>query len=87
MHLLVFLLIGVAASHLLALAERQASLGFGIVLLFVVFEFGFLLACTLFAEPVLQALAWPHVMIGNALAACAMAVFFWRRHPHLVIRP
>jgi hypothetical protein len=86
-HVLVFLLIGVAASRLLALAERNPSFGFGIVLFFVIFEFGFLLACMLFAEPVLRALTWPEVMGGNLLAAAAMAAIFWRRHPRLTIRP
>src|SRR5262249_4578424 len=40
-HGLVFCLIGGLASRLLALAEERPNLGFGIVLLFVVFEFGF----------------------------------------------
>jgi hypothetical protein len=86
-HVLVFLLIGVVASRLLGLAERNPSFGFGIVLLFVVFEFGFLLACMLFAEPVLRTLTWPEVLIGNLLAAAAMAAVFWRRHPQLAIQP
>jgi hypothetical protein len=86
-HVLVFLLIGVAASRLIALAERNASFGFGVLLLFVVFEFGFLLASMVVAQPVLQALAWPAVLIGNLMAAAAMAALFWRRHPHLAIRP
>src|SRR5204863_254585 len=58
-HVLAFLIIGVGASRLLGIAERNPSFGFGIVLLFVVFEFGFLLVCMLFAEPVLRALTWP----------------------------
>jgi len=86
-HVLGFLLIGVAAARLLALAERNASFGFGIVLFFVVFEFGFLLACMLFAEPVLHALAWPAVLLGNLFAAAAMAAVFWRSHPRLTIHP
>lgn len=86
-HVLVFLLIGVAAARLLALAERDASFGFGIVLFFVIFEFGFLLACILFAEPVLRALAWPAVLLGNLFAAAAMAAVFWRSHPRLTIHP
>jgi hypothetical protein len=53
----------------------------------VVFEFGFMGATTVFARPVLQTLAWPTVMIGNLLAAIAMGLYFWRRHPHIVIRP
>ncbi len=86
-HVLAFLIIGVGASRLLGIAERNPSFGFGIVLLFVVFEFGFLLACMLFAEPVLRALTWPEVLVGNLLAAAAMAAVFWRRHPRLAIRP
>ena len=86
-HVLVFLLIGIVASRLLGLAETNPSFGFGILLLFVVFECGFLLACMLFAEPVLRALTWPEIMIGNLLAAAAMAAVFWRRHPQLAIQP
>src|SRR5262245_50705763 len=40
-HVLAMLLIGIAAAQLLALAESDAHYGFGIVLLFVFFEFGF----------------------------------------------
>ena len=86
-HVLVFILMGVAASRLLALAERNPSFGFGIVLFAVFFEFGFLLACMVFAEPVLRALTWPEVLVGNLLAAAAMAAVFWRRHPRLAIQP
>jgi hypothetical protein len=86
-HVLHFLVIGGVAAQLLAIAERNANVGFGIVLLFVVFEFGFVAACMLFAEPVLRALAWPAVLVGNLLAAAAMAVTLWRRHPDLVIQP
>jgi len=86
-HVLVFLLIGVAASWLLTLVERNPSVGFGVVILFVFFEFGFLLASTVVAEPVLHALAWPAVLVGNLFAAAAMAATFWRRHPNLDIRP
>src|SRR5262245_56210044 len=42
-HLLVSLAIGLAASHLLALAERDPDFGFGVLLLFVIFEFGFVM--------------------------------------------
>lgn len=86
-HGLVFAVIGGVAAWLLSLAERIPDLGFGILLLFVVFEFGFLVASMVFAEPVLHALAWPAVLIGNLLAATAMGVYFWHRHPYLTIRP
>jgi len=86
-HALVFCAIGGIASKLIALAEGDANLGFGIVLLFVVFEFGFIAAALVFAEAVLHALAWPAVLVGNLLAAGAMAGYFSRRHPRIVIRP
>jgi hypothetical protein len=86
-HVLAFLVIGFAASKLIALAEREPSFGFGILLLLVFFECGFFVACMMFAEPVLHTLAWPEVLIGNVLAAAAMAAVFWRRHPRLSIRP
>lgn len=86
-HMLVFLLLGMAAARLLLLAEDDSHLGFGILLLFFVFEFGFVGACMLFAEPVLQALAWPAIVAGNLLAAIAMAATFWRGHKTLAIEP
>ena len=86
-HMLAFLLIGLAASKLVELAERDANLGFGLVLLFVVFEFGFIAVFSMVAEEVLQVISWPSILVGNLLAAAAMGLVFWRRHPHLVIRP
>lgn len=87
MHLLAFLLIGLAASKLLELAERDANLGFGIVLLFVVFEFGFIAVFSNVASEVLEVISWPSILVGNLLAAAVMGFVFWRRHPRLVIRP
>ena len=86
-HALIFCAIGGLAAKLLALAERDINFGFGILLLLVVFEFGFIAAAMVFAEPVLRALAWPAVLLGNLLAAGAMAVYFWRHHPKLAIAP
>ena len=87
LHWLVFALIGVLASQLLGLAEHNPNLGFGVLLLFVLFEGGFLGGTMMFAEPVLHALAWPSVLVGNLLAAVAMGGYLWRRHPHMVIYP
>ena len=86
-HALVFLLIGTGAAKLVAAAERNPNLGFGVIILFVVFQFGFFALSMILAEEVLHALAWPAVMGGNLVAAAAMAVVLWRRHPHLVIEP
>ena len=87
LHWLVFAIIGCAVAWLLRLAESNPNLGFGILLLFVFFEGGFLAVSTIFAQPILQALAWPSILIGNLLTALAMAVYFWRRHRHMTIYP
>ena len=65
----------------------HAATGFGILLLFFIFEAGFMAACMLFAEPVLQALTWPAIAVGNLLAALAMGAIFWRAHRSLTVQP
>jgi len=87
LHFLVFTVVGGAASRLLGFAEERPNLGFGVILLFVVFEFGFLAVVMAFAQPVLHALTWPAILVGNLLAALVMAVYFWRHHPNLQIEP
>ena len=88
-HWLVFCVIGGAASLLLGAAERRPDAGFGILLLFVIFEFGFLVGAMLFAEAILRAIAWQEILLGNLLAAAGMGAFLWHRHPQVmkIIRP
>ena len=88
-HWMVFCVIGGAASLLLGAAERRPDAGFGILLIFVIFEFGFLVGAMLFAEAILRAIAWQEILLGNLLAAVAMGAFLWHRHPHImkIIRP
>jgi hypothetical protein len=86
-HALAFCVIGGVASRLLAWAERDVNLGFGILLFLVIFEFGFVGLAFLFAEPILHALTWPAVLMGNLLAAAAMGLYFWRHHLNLSIEP
>ena len=47
-HGLAFVVVGGIVARLLAVAERQPSVGFGIVMLFVLFEFGFIAGAMLF---------------------------------------
>jgi hypothetical protein len=86
-HGLAFAAIGGIASRLLGMAERNPSLGFGVLLLFVVFEAGFTVAAMLFAQPVLKALTWPAILVANLLAAVAMGLWFRWRHPALRVNP
>jgi len=86
-HMLVFAALGGVASRLLAMVERNPSWGFGLLLLFVVFEFGFVAAAALVASPILRVIPWPSVLAANLLAAATMTAYFWRRHPQLVVSP
>lgn len=86
-HGMVFAALGGIAARLLGYVEEHPSAGFGVLLLFVVFQFGFIAAATVFAEPVLRALSAWSILVANLLAAAAMTAFLWRRHPALQVRP
>lgn len=86
-HGLAFAALGGLAARLIWAAERNPSVGFGVLLLFVVFTAGFTIAAMLFAAPVLQALTWPAVLVANLLAALAMTLYFRLRHPTLRVNP
>jgi hypothetical protein len=86
-HGLVFVVIGGVASRLLALAERNPNFGFGVLLLFVVFQAGFAIVSMLFASWVPRALGWPAILAANLIAAFAMATYLGYRHRHLIVAP
>ena len=86
-HVLVFCALGVAAAWLIQLAERDRNYGFGVILLAVIFEFGFIAASMAAAEFVLHALTLPAILVGNLLAIATMSFYFWRRHPDLTFFP
>ena len=86
-HALVFVGFGGLASRLLGLADRNPSFGFGVLLLFTILQFGFIVAAMLFAAPLLQALTWPAILAANLLATGTMAGYFWLRHPTLTVSP
>ena len=87
LHVLVFAVIGGVAARLIGFAEHRPNLGFAVILFCVIFEFGFTIGAMVFAQDVLHAVAWSKVLAGNLLAATAMALYFWRRHPQLIIEP
>src|SRR6266566_4914714 len=48
-----------------------------------IFEFGFYIMLAVLAQPLLGALAWWNVAIGNAIAAYGMGYYLWREHPKI----
>ena len=86
-HVMAFVGVAVGAAYLIAVAERHPSLGFGIVLLFVILEAGFTVTAMIVAEPVLRALTWPAILVANVLAAGVIAGYFWLRHPTMHMQP
>ena len=87
-HWLIFVAVGGIASWLLTCAEYNRYLGFGLLFLFllIVFELGFLIASTMFSQVLRTALDWLTVYPGNLLAAIAMGLYLWYRHPALRVK-
>jgi hypothetical protein len=86
-HILVFVVLGGIVARLVDHAERHPSAGFGVLLLFVVFQFGFIAVATVFATPVLRVLSSWSILVANLLAAAVMAGYFRWRHPQLRVSP
>src|ERR687895_296185 len=83
-HFAAFMLVGLAASLIVFLAQREPSILFGFLVLFVAFEVGFYgLVGLLHQATALREFAWYQVLIGNLLAAAAMGFYFWRTHKEL----
>jgi hypothetical protein len=86
-HCLIFAALGGVAARLLAVAERNPSLGFGVVLFFVILQSGFTTAVAFVAPTIFSVLGWASILVANLLAAGTMVAYFRLRHPRLVVRP
>src|SRR5918992_2473512 len=83
-HFAAFMLVGLATALIVFLAQREPSILFGFIVLFVAFEVGFYAFVGLLSEATpLREFAWYQVLIGNLLAAGAMGFYFWRTHKEL----
>ena len=80
MHGAIFVAFGIAAAGLLALADRDPRLLFGLVMLFCCFEVFFAALLTILAEWLLEAIPWWTILGGNLVAAIVMLGFFFREH-------
>ena len=83
MHVLVFLFIGTVASAMIAEAEKSPHALWLLIEFFIVFEFGFNGVVALMFTPLLAALAWTNVAVGNLIAAICMGYYLWRARPVL----
>ena len=80
-HFAAFIVVGLLASLVVAAADREPSVLFAFLLLFVVTEVGiYTLVAILDVASPLGAHAWLPIMIGNLIAIVCMGAFFWRGH-------
>lgn len=83
LHLILFLLVGTVAAAAAAEARKSPQILWLLAEFFLVFEFAFYAAVAIVFAPLLAALAWINVAIGNLLAAAGMGYYLWRSHPEL----
>ncbi len=83
LHLIAFAFVGWVAAVLATLVDKFPPTLFLVVVFFAIFEVGFYVFVALLAEPLLGALAWWNVAIGNAIAAFGMGYYLWLAHPHI----
>ena len=82
-HFFLFILFGILVASLVVQYERTPLIGYLLIVAAVVFELAFLVFILAFAAPLLEEIPWWAVLVGNLLAAVAMALYFVRRHPEL----
>lgn len=83
-HFAAFIAVGLIAVAIVHRAVQEPSILAGALILFVVFEVAFHALLSMFGSiPVLGALAWYNVAIGNFVAAVTMGTYIWRTHPEL----
>ncbi len=83
LHATAFILFGILAAVLLALAEREPIVLLGVFVLFTCFEVAFFSAVMLVDQALLASLGWWTIFVANILAAAAMLAYFLPRHREL----
>jgi hypothetical protein len=83
-HYAAFMVAGMVVAVIVHWAETQPTVLAGAMILFVAFEAGFYGLSSAFSDvPVLGALAWYNVAVGNLIASLTMGAYMWRTHPGL----
>lgn len=83
-HLMAFLVLGMAGSWLAAVAEKGAMLWYPALFFFIFVAFHMIGGVQLLAEPVRAAVPMVSVWLAGALATMVMGAYLLRVHPHLV---
>lgn len=83
-HYAAFVFVGLVAALIVYLAQREPSILFGFLILFIMTELGIygLVGLLDVATPFGRH-AWYQIMAGNLLAAIVMGIYFWRTHREL----
>jgi hypothetical protein len=82
-HFVLFALLGMVVARLVHLSVSSAFWRYGLLAIFVVFEFSFYSLMFLLFAATREIFPFWSVLIANTLAAIAMATYFWRTHPSL----
>lgn len=83
-HYAAFIVVGLIAVAIVHRALTEPSVLAGAFILFVIFEVAFHALLSMFGSiPVLGAIAWYNVAVGNLIAALTMGTYIWRTHPEL----
>ena len=83
LHFGAFALVGLAAARLFAEAERNPPVLLALVLLFVTLEVLSLGVLAAVAMWLFETVPWWTVVVANLIAAGAMGLYLWRKHPVL----
>jgi hypothetical protein len=86
LHGVAFLVFGIAASLLIAAAERQPVFVFFLVILFTAFEVASFAAIIVAAKWLLDEIAGWTIFVGNILAAVVMLAYYFKGHRTLARR-
>ncbi len=83
-HYAAFIAAGLLVSVIVHWAQSHPPVLAGAMMMFVAFEIGFYaLSRALQESPMLGALGWVQVAVGNLIAAVVMGTYMWRTHPEL----
>lgn len=82
-HLAAFLATGMVFAALVGQADEHPPVLLALALLFVTFETLVIGLIAIVAAWLLDVLPWWSIALGNLIAAAAMGVYLWKRHPDL----